>query len=192
MRENSAAAAILGAAELFLGRREALGRFDFSVEGFWRSFGAAIYALPLFAFVIVGDWAILTRSPDAPSLSQLLAARLIDYGFDFLAMTVLLGLLAKRLAITRQYGAYIVVRNWSTPVILAPQAVIALLLRLDLLSMDSADLVSLLVLGVTLFYQYRIARWTLGWNAGNAAAFVAADTVLSLVLVTLVNGLFGL
>ncbi|MBN9000167.1 MAG: hypothetical protein J0H54_12500 [Rhizobiales bacterium] len=191
MSDARPSAAIAGAVELFLGRREGLGRFDFSFEGFWRSFGAAVYALPLYAFVIAGEWSLVAAAPKPPALSLLIAARLADFVLDFAAMPAALALLARPLGISRSYAPYIVVRNWSTLVVLAPQAAISLLLRLGWLSYEISALLSLALLVVMLVYQFRIVRWTIGWTPGPAAAFVAADAILSLILISLVNALFG-
>ena len=184
--------AIAGAVALFLGRREGLGRFDFSFDGFWHSFTAVFYALPLYAFIVAGEWSILAETTRPPALSVLIAARLIDIAVDFVAMPAVLALLARRLAITRSYAPYITVRNWSSLVMIAPQAAVALLQRLGWISDEVAVFTSLALVAVMLVYQFRIVRWTIGWTPGMAAAFVAADTVLSLVLISLVNGFFGL
>ncbi|MCX5516622.1 hypothetical protein C3941_22165 [Kaistia algarum] len=185
-------AALTGAIELFLGRPSGLKRFDLSFEGFWRSFAALLYILPFFAIVVAADWMTLSQQPDAPALTTLAVARLFDVGLDFGAMPVVLALLARRLGIQRSYIGYVIVRNWSTLVIVVPQAVISLLFGLGIVSMEASELMSLVVVGVMLFYQYRIARWTLGWNGTQAAGLVAADLGLSLILLFFVHGLFGI
>jgi len=184
-------AAIRGAVEIFLGRRDGLRRFDLSVEGFWRSFGAILYVLPLFAIIIAADWAVLSQQPVHPSVEVFVLARLVDLGIEWCALPIALGLLAKHLGIGRTYVAYVVARNWSGIVSVAPLALLSLLFGLGALSLEAMELLSLLVIGAMLFYGYRIARWTLIWPAASAAGLVAADLALSLILISLVHSLFG-
>lgn len=192
MLDARTSAAIAGAVELFLGRRDALRRFDLSTEGFWHSFTAALYGVPFFLCLMAGDWSVLSAANEPPTLSAVILSRMADFTIDFLFLPIALALLAKRLGITRTYAGYVIARNWSTLVILAPQAVISLLLGFRWIDEDVAVLLSLVIAGVMLAYQFRITRWTLGWDAAAAAGLVAADFVSSLVLVALVNGLFGL
>ena len=184
-------AAITGATELFLGRHEGLRRFDLSVEGFWRSFSAALYGVPFFLCLMAGDWTVLSAAPRPPTLSAVILSRIADFSVDFLFLPIALALLARRLGITRSYTGYVIARNWSTLVILAPQAILSLLLGFRWIDQNAALLLTLVIAGVMLAYQYRIARWTLGWDGAAAAGLVAADLVSGLVLVSLVNGLFG-
>jgi hypothetical protein len=192
MLEADTSAAITGAIELFLGRPGGLKRFDMSFEGFWRSFAALFFVLPLFAVMVAAEWPAQSQQVAPPTVASFIAARLIDLVLDFGAIPVLLALLAKRLGISRSYVGYVVVRNWSTLVMIAPQAAISLLFGLGFVSMEISALLSLIVAGVMLFYQYRVTRWTLGWNGSQAAGLVAADLGLSLVLLFLVDSLFGI
>jgi hypothetical protein len=189
-----ATSAIRGAFELFLGRREALARFDMSFEGFWHSFGAVIYVLPLFAIGASVEYRMLLTDTIAedPSGSLFVAARLVDFGISWVAMPAILALLAPRLGITRTYVSYIVVRNWALIVSSTPQAVISIVQGLDLISIEVASLLSLVVLGVMLRYHYQIVRWTLGRPAGFSAALVAADFILGFVITQIVDQLFGI
>lgn len=184
-------AAIRGAVEIFLGRRDGLRRFDLSVEGFWRSFAAILYVLPLFAIVVAADWMMVSGQPAHPSREAFILARLVDLAIEWCTLPIALGLLAKRLGIGRTYVAYVVARNWSGIVSVAPLALLSLLFGLGALSLEVMELLSLLVIGAMLFYGYRIARWTLVWPASMAAGLVAADLALSLILLSLVNSLFG-
>lgn len=191
MLDARTSSAIAGAIELFLGRRDGLRRFDLSTEGFWHSFSAALYGVPFFLCLMAGDWSVLSAMPEPPTLSAVIFSRIADFTVDFLFLPIALALLARRLGITRSYAGYVIARNWSTLVMLAPQAVISLLLGFRWLDQDVAALLSLVIAGVMLAYQYRITRWTLGWDGAAAAGLVAADVVSGLVLVSLVNGLFG-
>jgi hypothetical protein len=106
-------------------------------------------------------------------------------------MPLLLAAFAKNLGIARTYASYIVVRNWASVVMSAPQALIALLAGIGLLPLDFAAILSLAVIGVMLRYHYQIVGATLGGTPAFRAGLVAADLVLSLVLAGIFSRLFG-
>jgi hypothetical protein len=165
-----------------------------SFEGFWHSFGAIVYVLPLFAIGASVEYRMLLTDTIAedPSGSLFALARLVDFGISWVAMPAILALLAPRLGITRSYVSYIVVRNWALVVSSTPQALISIVQGLDLISIGVASLLSLVVLGVMLRYHYQIVRWTLGRPGAFSAALVAADLVLGLVITQIVDQLFGI
>ncbi|HWJ73579.1 MAG TPA: hypothetical protein VNX29_10480 [Kaistia sp.] len=186
--------AIRSAFDLFLGRRDALTRFDVSVDGFWHSFRAIFYVLPFFAInaavehrMMLSD-AVVENVPDA----AFVAARIVDYGIDWIAMPALLVLFAKQLGISRTFAPYIVVRNWALVVMTAPQALVSLLLGVGVLSFEISAAMSLVILGVMIRFHYQIIRWTLGRSFGFSIGLVAADIALSLVLSEVIDRLFGL
>lgn len=186
--------AIESAFELFIGRRAAVSSFDMSVEGFWHSFRAFFYVLPFFAVnaaVEHGTRLADSITDDAPA-SAFIAARLIDYGLDWVMMPILLALFASRLGITRSYVPYIIVRNWSLIVMAAPQALVSLLLGTGIIGFDFAAALSLIILVVMVTFHYRIIRLTMNRSFGFSIGLVAADIVLSLVLSEVIDRLFGL
>jgi hypothetical protein len=193
MISPSASSALTGALEFFLGRRDGLKRFDFSLDGFWRSFGAILFVLPFFAINVAVEHRL--QAPDqmvtGPTDFVFVLSRLLDLGLDWVMMPLLLAAFAKNLGIARSYASYIVVRNWAAVVMSAPQALIALLAGIGLLPLDFAAILSLAVIGVMLRYHYQIVGATLGGTPAFRAGLVAADFVLSLVLAGVFHRLFG-
>ncbi|BCP56200.1 membrane protein [Kaistia sp. 32K] len=193
MINSQTSGALLGALEFFLGRREGLRRFDFSLDGFWRSFSAILYVLPFFAINIAVEHRL--RAPDVmvtgPSDGLFVLSRLLDLGLDWVMMPLLLAAFAKNLGITRTYASYIVVRNWASVVMSAPQALIALLTGLGLIPLEFAAVLSLAVVGVMLRYHYQIVGATLGGSVAFRAGLVGADLALSLILSGIFSNLFG-
>jgi hypothetical protein len=193
MISPQASSALTGALELFLGRREGIQRFDFSLNGFWRSFGAILYVLPFFAISIAVEHRL--RPPDVmvtgPSDGLFVLSRLIDLGLDWVMMPLILAAFARNLGITRTYASYIVVRNWASVVMSAPQALIALLAGLGLIPIEFAAVLSLAVVGVMLRYHYQIVGATLGGPTPFKIGLVGADLMLSLVLSGIFTRLFG-
>ncbi|WP_018184815.1 hypothetical protein [Kaistia granuli] len=193
MISPQASSALTGALELFLGRREGIQRFDFSLDGFWRSFGAILYVLPFFAISIAVEHRL--RPPDVmvtgPSDGLFVLSRLIDLGLDWVMMPLLLAAFARNLGIARTYASYVVVRNWASVVMSAPQALIALLVGLGLIPIEFAAVLSLAVVGVMLRYHYQIVGATLGGTQPFKIGLVGADLVLSLILSGIFTRLFG-
>ena len=189
----SASSALMGALELFLGRREGLHRFDFSVDGFWRSFSAILYMLPFFAISVAVEHRL--RPEDVtiagPTDAMFVVSRGLDLVLDWIAMPILLAIFARRLGIARSYASYVVVRNWASVIMSAPQAAIALLAGLGLVPIEFAAVVSLAIVGVMLRYHYQIIGATLGGSVGFRIALVAADLALSLILSGIFSRLFG-
>lgn len=193
MISPQARSALIGALELFLGRREGIQRFDFSLDGFWRSFGAILYVLPFFAVSIAVEHRL--RPPDVmvtgPSDGLFVVSRLIDLGLDWVMMPLLLAAFARNLGIARTYASYVVVRNWAAVVMSAPQALIALLVGLGLIPIEFAAVLSLAVVGVMLRYHYQIVGATLGGTPPFKIGLVGVDLVLSLVLSGVFSRLLG-
>jgi hypothetical protein len=193
MISPSASSALTGAVEFFLGRRDGLKRFDFSLDGFWRSFGAILYVLPFFAVSIAVEHRL--RPPEmmvaGPSDIVFVLTRLLDLGLDWVMMPLILAAFARNLGIARTYASYIVVRNWASVVMSAPQALIALLAGLGLLPLEFAAILSLAVIGVMLRYHYQIVGATLGGTPAFRVGLVAADFLLSLFLAGIFSRWFG-
>ncbi|SHG94320.1 hypothetical protein SAMN02745157_0039 [Kaistia soli DSM 19436] len=194
MFDPASIAAIRSAFDLFLGRRDALARFDVSIDGFWHSFRAIFYVLPFFAINAAVEHRMMLSDAVVENVSDgaFVAARLVDYGIDWIAMPALLALFAQRLGISRTFAPYIVVRNWALVVMSAPQALVSLLLGFGMLSFEISAAVSMIILGVMLRFHYLIIRWTLAKSVAFSIGLVAADIALSLVLSEVIDRLFGL
>lgn len=179
-------AGVEAAVALLLGRPGALGRFDVSLEGFWRSFAAILLVLPSFAVSLLAIWrGQLERLPpeavDVPWVS-FVAEKVVALGLDWVALPLVLGLIAGRLGVSGRYVPFIVARNWAAPVVAAIYAFPALLFSAGLIDNDFAVLVSIPLLFVVLHYFYRIARQALGGPVSLAIGVVVLDVLLGLLL----------
>ena len=194
MFDPASTGAIRSAFALFLGRRDALPRFDVSVDGFWHSFRAVYYVLPFFAINAAVEHRMMLSDAvvENPSDAAFILARILDFGLDWIAMPVLLAVFAKRLGIGRSFATYVVVRNWALVVMSAPQALVSLLLGFGLLSFEVSAALSLAILAVMIRFHYQIIRTTLAKPVAFSIGLVAADIALSLVLSEVIDRLFGL
>ena len=171
--------AIDGALALFIGRAPPPGSFDVSAGGFWRSFGAVLLVLPAFAVWLPAE------------AEWFVASRLVGLAADWVALPVVLAILAGPLGIGGRYVGFVVVRNWGSVVAAAVYAVPALLFNLALVGESTAVLLSLVALVAVVRFQYAIVRTTLATSIPTSIGLVVLDLALSLVIGETVARLAG-
>ncbi|MFM9859500.1 hypothetical protein RUR49_13570 [Pseudoxanthobacter sp. M-2] len=187
-------AGIEAAVALLFGKPGALGRFDVSLEGFWRSFAAIVLVLPSFAISLMAVWRgqmeqLPAEAVDVPWLGFVLE-RVVSLGLAWVALPLVLALIAGRLGLSGRYVPFIVARNWAEPVVSAFYAVPALFYAAGFIDSDVAAFISLPVLFVALHYLYRIARQTLGATISLAIGVVVLDLLLGLLVSETVSRLW--
>ncbi|MEJ0011877.1 MAG: hypothetical protein WDM94_04445 [Bauldia sp.] len=180
-----------GAWNLFLGRPDALRAFDTSLEGFWRSFQAILVVAPLYFITALTDRMGAAGDPaTVVSPDKFWATEFLSLVLDWIALPALLAVIGGLVGIKQRYPAYIVVRNWATPVMLAPFAAVSLLGVLGI----SEEILLIPWVAATAFslrFSYLIARRTLGVEIDVAIAFVALDVFVSLAVLKFVGRLTG-
>ena len=169
-----------GAWRLAKGDTGGMEHFDFSADGFWRSFWAIVVVAPGYA-ILVADQYIRRGEPVAfwPTFS----AEAVSYLFGWAAFPILAIFLTRMFDVAGRYVPLIVALNWASMVQIG-----ALLVPIVLAAVLSAPMVELLLMiltGAVLFYHGFIIKTALDCPVGIAAVFLAAD----LVAVMLVNGL---
>ena len=188
------ARSLTAAWELFLDRADAMRRFDVSVEGFWRSFAAVFLVAPFYAFAVLADARVIAGSdPLAPMESGL--GMLVHNGvgllLDWIALPLILALLARPLGISRHYAAFVVARNWCAVVASVPFGGIGLLVVIGAVDGALAGILMFAALIVVLRYNYIIARRALDVGAGFALGIVVLDFVVSLALALAIDAAFA-
>lgn len=192
---NEVAHSLRGAWRLFLDRPDALRFFDTSIEGFWRSFAAIFLLVPAYALTAYAEYrVILSDSIADEGFSN--AAFIFDKGLalclDWIALPILLAVLARPFGITRTYGPFIVARNWCAVVAVVPFGAIGLLFALDILGVDTANFLFLAALIVVLRYNFLIARRALAAGTVFAIGIVVLDLVVSLSIAAFSDSVVGL
>ena len=184
---------LTGAWRLFLDRSDAMRFFDVSVDGFWRSFGAIVLILPAYILVVLSDRArILTDavSDEGFDASSFFANRGVWLALNWVALPILLALVARPLRVGRTYAGYIVARNWCAVLTVAPFGLIALLYLVGLLGNEIASVISLVIIVVVIRFDYLIARRALGADIGLAVAVVIADLAIGLAIAVVIDTIF--
>jgi hypothetical protein len=180
-----------GAWGIFTNRPDAMRNFDVSLEGFWRSFQALLVVAPVYFITSLSDQLVVVGAPDSPVTGgQYWASEVLTLVLDWVALPALLALIGGFVGIRKSYLAYIVVRNWAQPLMLAPFALLSVLAMAGL-SSDLLLIPSVVVIGYSLRFSYLIVRRTLGVEIDVAIAFVALDVLTSLLVVRLVGKLTG-
>jgi hypothetical protein len=179
-------AGVEAAVALLFGRPGALARFDVSLEGFWRSFAAILLVLPCFAVSVLAEGRIESAGLPAEVADGFpwfgfVAVRTVALLLEWIALPVVLALLAGRLGLAARYVPFIVARNWASAVASALYSAPALLFLAGIAGAAVSQVLSLAIVAVALQYQYRIARQALAVPPGMAVAVVVLDAMLGLV-----------
>jgi len=172
--------AIGGALRLARGDRRGLGFFDASIDGFWRSFRAALICYP--PYLLHLRFRIDAPVWEAAGVVPILATETIAYVISWVAFPLLILPLARQLGRENRFLGFMVAYNWSQ----IPQAVLFVLIGLDdatgLLPPPAVQVAGLLAVIAVLVYQWFIARVALAVNAAQAMVVVIIDVVMGTAL----------
>ena len=151
--------------------------FNLSVEGFWRSFFAAIIVAPGYALLVAHR--TLDRE-GGYDLGSTVVVESIAYLAAWAAFPLAAVVLTQLLGLGRHYVELIVAVNWAAVLqIAAFLAVVALSL---LLPEGLGALLLAIVTGALMLYQWFVMRTALRTTGGIALALVQVDLLLSTVI----------
>ena len=168
---------------LLLFDRTAIQIADSTIDGFWKSFYAAVIALPgVFILRIL----FIDANPDLVALagtSRVVMVFALDYVYQWILFPLLMVYIADLIGRPRQYVTFIVARNWSQVIqvaIILPAAVIIVAGGTG----DPGALWILLIAAhlVTWVYGWFIARTALDISGTAAALIVLAELAISVVV----------
>jgi len=162
------------------------GYFNATAEGFWRSFAAIILIAPFFfAYAALERDMVASVTPGMPGTepdSGFFTARAIALVLDWFGFPLVMVLVARIMDFTARYGLFIIVYNWSSVLAIAFLSPPFLLHGLGLISANTAAGGSLALTLFVVYYRWFIARTALEVPAATAAAVVALDLLLSMVI----------
>jgi hypothetical protein len=187
--------ALRGAFRLLLGDPRGMDAFDCSIEGFWRSFAVILICLPVAIVDLAGERMLPPTSPfDTTRPGGLFYWGFGLFGFvvAWIAFPLVLAALARPLGLAARYVPYMVARNWTTPIAVAPGFVVTLGFALGWLPLAALGTGNLVAFGFNLFYQWRVTRIACAASPGLAGGLVALDTLLSLLVFEGADRLIGL
>jgi hypothetical protein len=151
--------------------------FNLSVEGFWRSFFAAIIVAPGYALLVVQR--TLDRE-EGSELGSTVVVESIAYLAAWAVFPLAAVVLTQLLGLGRHYVELIVAVNWSAVLqIAAFLAAVALSL---ILPEGLGALLLAIVTATLMLYQWFVMRTALQTTGGVALALVLVDLLLSAVI----------
>jgi hypothetical protein len=164
---------IYGAYRLARLDRSGMGHFNLSVEGFWRSFFAAVLVAPGYALLVMQD---LLGRPEEVSPAWALVIETLGYAIGWAAFPLVAIVVTQLLGLSRNYAAMIIAANWAA-VIQIGLFVVAVGLGFVLPSL--AGFTVTLATVAILSYQWFVFRTALGTTSGIAIALVLLDLLLN-------------
>ena len=172
--------AVGGALRLACGDRRGLGFFDTSIDGFWRSFRAALICYPLYLLLL--SFRITAAIWASSGVATILAVETTAFVISWVAFPLAVLPLARWIGREDRFLPFMVAYNWSQ----IPQTVLFVLVGVDgatgLLPPSAASFAGLLATLAALVYEWYIARVALAVTGAQAALVVIIDLILGTVL----------
>ena len=188
---QEARVALAGTWRLARGDRGGLFCFDRSLDGFWRSFRAAIIAYPFYLVLLamrvsVAEW---QRSGGW----RILAVETIGYVIGWVAFPLLMLTVTQHLGRAHRFFDFMVPYNWCQ----VPQSALFVLVGLafesGMLGPRSAAGIGLVAVVATLIYEWYvwyIARVALDITGPTAVFIAVLDFVLGVLISQVAGGLY--
>ncbi len=170
-----------------------LAHFNVSVEGFWRSFFAAIVVAPAYVLLLLVRNAALQNqlSDTGPMPTEIsFAPEFITYVIGWITWPLIMLLVARLLSRTENFVPYIIVYNWANCIQVGLLLPVAVLTQGSVFPPEIAAIIGVVVTGLVLFYLWFIARMVLAVQGWAAAGIVIIDILLGVLTANLINRLF--
>lgn len=183
---------LAGVWKLMNGRSEGLRQLDLSIDGFWNSFFAILVALPAlgvgwvsFANELAGG------DPFAYRLWILAKLAVVDM-VSWVGPIIVFAAVAKPVGLVDRFVPYVVASNWASAAfawLLLPPSLIDLFWPE---SVELTDLVSLVVVILTLVLAWRLTNTVIARGATVATAVFFAMIAVSVTILLVLQPLLGL
>ena len=182
-----------GAVDLLNRRVEGLNAFDMSEQGFWRSFAAIWLTLPAYVVSLAFERLRLGLAPDGNLLDHAGLDLMVAAGHvaSFVALPLVMVVIARRLNLTGAYVPFVIVTNWINVGGLLVLSVPATLLLLGWATPALASAFTLAFAVVILRLQWFATKVTLGVSGSLAAAVVGLGILLNVGISSVLHGLTG-
>ncbi|MSP51919.1 MAG: hypothetical protein EXQ91_05950 [Alphaproteobacteria bacterium] len=170
---------IKGAYRIGLFDASAVPLFNLTIDGFWRSFFAAVLVAPFFALTVALG---LKNRIDSDTITLALLVESGTYLFSWAFYPILLAYVTRFLGLSANYATYIIVYNWANVVRMMVFFPIIVLEGTNLLPQTTTVTLLLCAVVAGLVYHWVIVRMTLGADTAIALGLVALEFVLSLLI----------
>ncbi|MEK9660813.1 MAG: hypothetical protein VW644_03605 [Alphaproteobacteria bacterium] len=157
--------------------RGAMQFVDNSVDGFWKSFFAAVIIAPAYLLIMV---VIYTRAGDALSAGfiEIVVVEATRYVMSWVAFPLVMTSISDMLQRGERYIGYVVAYNWSQVAVMAVALPVFLLIAASGTATGTPNALQTILFFAVAFYQWFIARTALSTSGWVAAGVVAAAFIL--------------
>jgi len=180
--------ALVGALRLAKGDRGGLSCFDRSLDGFWRSFRAAVIAYPLYLILLV--MRVTIAEWERSGGFYIIVVETIAYVIAWVAFPLAMLTVTRWLNRSHRFFDFMVPYNWSQ----LPQSALFVLVGLqstsDAISTQPAQVIEIAAAIAVLVYEWFIARVALETTAAAAALVVLVDLVLGVLISHVASSLY--
>ena len=170
-------ASLRAAWRLFLLDGEAVSGFNRSIEGFWRSFFAAVFTLPYYVMLLWGPF-------QSGEIGLIPAAAY--FVASWTVFPIVAALLARVLRLGGNYVGYIIAYNWAGALMAQPMLLLLLLQRSGVIGLDGLSMFIFVLYLAFLWYSWAIARIALCTCIVTACGFVILAELIDMLLRTLI------
>jgi hypothetical protein len=180
--------ALAGTLRLAVGDRSALASFDRTLDGFWRSFRAAVICYPLYLMLLTmrvtgAEW---QRS----GIWRIVIVESIGYVIAWVAFPLLMLNVTRWIGRAQRFFDFMVPYNWCQ----VPQSLLFVLVGIEsgsgLLGANASETIDIVAAVATLVYEWYIARIALETTGSAAGLVVLVDLVLGVFLTRISGSLY--
>jgi hypothetical protein len=169
--------ALYGAYRLAWFDGSGMAHFNLTVDGFWRSFFAAVLVAPAYALLVGMQ---LPVGAESFNLALAFLTESIGYALAWCAFPLVAIVLTRLLGLDRNYVALIVAINWTA--VLQTGGFLAAVLLGMIFPEVLGNLLVTLIGGVILIYQWFVIRTALRSTGGIALMLLLVDLVITSII----------
>ena len=156
-----------------------LGFFDVTVQGFWRSFFAAVLVAPLYLILLLIRYSNL---PNPLSLFRFITLEAIAYVIAWVAFPLVMDRLVRVVDRDNCYIRYIVPYNWISVIQNAVYLPIVILGTIGALAPETSSGLAFVTLVWVLVYTWFVTRTAIDVPGHVAGGLVTVDLLLSVLI----------
>ena len=168
---------VQGAVRLARFDAASMNDFNLTIDGFWRSFGAALLLAPISAIML----ALSSPSPDG-GIAQTVILHAVEYALSWIVFPVLMIPVSRFLGLGDGYVSFIIAYNWSSVVQVALFFVVTVFGAVGVLSAGLLVIANFAAFLFVLAYLTFVARTALGAPLVTATGIVMLDMVVGVLI----------
>jgi hypothetical protein len=170
---------VFGAWRLFRLDPGGMSYFDNTVEGFWKSFFAAVLIAPAYAIIVAME---LSNAETIAHPASIVIIQTLAYVINWVAFPLASFYVIQNMGREERFVGYIVAFNWSSTIQMAILLPFSVLAVSGILPDPITNLVGLAATLVVLWYLWFIARTALDITGFPAVGLVLLGLVIELIV----------